>query len=246
MVLMEVKAKSKRLAQSVARNIPGYLSGRKKDRHQIAKVFWGVFIAELFSQIQLGYAVKAEGGSDSLGNSWKPLSPSTIAKRKERGYIKRSLNKLRGNSSRGILTAQENLAWKAMYSRLMFQLVGHTNQQHAEKIAAAAAWKYVKKMGAQTIKKKKLSSNNKIMRDTDRIYKSLKPAKPNRQNGYRPRKDQIASFKNGVVVIGTKVPYAKFHNKTRPVIPDNIDEWVDIALRKATKALKERVAEVLR
>lgn len=80
-----------------------------------------------------------------------------------------------------------------------------------------------------------------IMRETDKLIDSLMPTSLRGGFSYIPKKNQIFEFKNGTAVIGTDVEYAKFHNETRPVIPENVDLWYKKAVEEGWKAAKERV-----
>lgn len=79
------------------------------------------------------------------------------------------------------------------------------------------------------------------MRETDKLIDSLMPTSLRGGFSYIPKKNQIFEFKNGTAVIGTDVEYAKFHNETRPVIPENVDLWYKKAVEEGWKAAKERV-----
>jgi|LakMenE01Jun11ns_1017448.scaffolds.fasta_scaffold9487815_2 hypothetical protein len=86
-----------------------------------------------------------------------------------------------------------------------------------------------------------LTTKKLIMRETDRLMNSLMPANLRAGYSYSPKKDQLFEFKNGKATIGTEVEYAKFHNETRPVIPENVDLWYKQAVEEGWKAAKERV-----
>ena len=112
------------------------------------------------------------------------------------------------------------------------------NAAKAKQIAAAVAWNYVKSNGAMTKRKVLGSRNVLIMRVTDAIYNSLAPSEGS-PTQYRPKKDQIYNVVNGRMEFGTSVYYAKYHNKTRPVIPDNIEPWVEQGRDLGMEAVRE-------
>ncbi len=85
-----------------------------------------------------------------------------------------------------------------------------------------------------------------IMRETDRLINSFKPSIIRGFGEYTARNDQIAYKTTRSFVIGTDVEYAKYHNSTRPVIPDNADIWVKEAIEAAVDAARERLIQVVR
>jgi hypothetical protein len=89
-------------------------------------------------------------------------------------------------------------------------------------------------------------SRRLIMRETDRLINSLKPAITRGQGFYTPRKDQMVYTSTRAFTIGTEVEYAKYHNKTRPVIPDNAGEWVTASINEAIVAATARMVEAYR
>lgn len=78
-----------------------------------------------------------------------------------------------------------------------------------------------------------------IMIETGLILRSLTPSK----SGYR--KYQIAKYENGKFTVGTEVEYAKYHENSRPVIPHNIEPWVEQASNKAMEAVVEHLEKIL-
>lgn len=85
-----------------------------------------------------------------------------------------------------------------------------------------------------------------IMRETDRLIKSLRPSIIRGMGYYSPREDQVVYQTKGKFTIGTNVEYAKYHNNTRPVIPDNAGEWVTEAIQEAVGQAKKRLIEAIR
>lgn len=85
-----------------------------------------------------------------------------------------------------------------------------------------------------------------IMRETDRLIKSLRPSIIRGMGYYSPHPDQIVYQTRGKFTIGTNVEYAKYHNNTRPVIPDNAGEWVTEAIQEAVGQAKKRLIEAIR
>lgn len=93
--------------------------------------------------------------------------------------------------------------------------------------------------------KKPKDTRKLIMRETDRLINSLKPSIIRGTAIYSPRNEQIVYNTTTSFVIGTQVPYAKFHNSSRPVIPENANKWVTEAINAAVQSAKTRMIEVL-
>lgn len=94
--------------------------------------------------------------------------------------------------------------------------------------------------------KKPKDTRRLIMRETDRLITSLKPSIIRGSSGYSPRNEQIVYSTVSSFVIGTEVPYAKYHNSSRPVIPENAGVWVSEAINAAVESAKSRMIEVLK
>ena len=148
----------------------------------------------------------------------------------------------RQDRQRGLLSPSENAEWRRIYSAVVKKLTPTVGVDQAKKIAAATAWKKLKEKGALT--KKELLGNRDvlIMRVTDEVFNSLEPAKSGTR-GYRPRRNQIFEQVGKHLVLGTDVRHARYHNKTRPVIPENADQWANKATSLAFSAVAKHVAE---
>ena len=98
--------------------------------------------------------------------------------------------------------------------------------------------------GAKTKLETLGTRNALIMRVTDTILNSLEPAKAGTR-GYRKRQNQIYEQVGATLSLGTEVEYAKFHNKTRPVIPDNAQIWADECISIGFRAVANHVADII-
>jgi hypothetical protein len=245
---IKVTRYTKRELNRLLKSIPAYISGRKTDQHRIAQVFWRNYTQFMFNKFYTSFIIKSDGGVDELGNSFPPLKDSTIIRRP---IGKGELTKLKltrkqtgisyKDRERGLLSPEQNRTWKLIFSESVRRLLLNMGEPEAKMLAAKFAWSQLKKDGALTKKKKFLDRDVKIMRETDRTIRSLKPRQMT-QGDYQERVDQLYSLKNGKVVLGTRVPYAKFHNGTRDVIPPNAHEWNDAATKFAMKQVMEHIA----
>ena len=241
-------SKSVRQIKTIINNIPLYISGERFDRFGVGRVFWSTLAAEFYSRLYASYKVRSEGGSDDLGNSFAPLTKTTIAMRPiargslgALGLTKRSGTALQ-DRQRGLLSPSENKEWRQIYSRVLTSLIPRVGVDRAKQIAAATAWKKLKEKGALTKKDTLGSRDVLIMRVTDAIFNSLKPSSSG-SRGYRARHNQIYEQVGKQLVLGTEVEYARFHNNTRPVIPDNAEQWASEATSIAFNAVANHIAE---
>ena len=192
--------------------------------------------------------MRSEGGTDDLGNSFAPLTKTTIAMRPiargslgSLGLTKQSGTALK-DRQRGLLSPSENKEWRQIYSRVLTSMIPRVGVDRAKQIAAAVAWKKLKEKGALTKKDLLGRRDVLIMRVTDAIFNSLEPANSG-SRGYRARRNQIYEQTGKQLVLGTEVEYAKFHNNTRPVIPENADQWANEATSIAFNKVAQHVAE---
>ena len=234
--------KSKQYVTRIINSVPGYINGTVPDIHKVGAVFWTTLIREMYRKIHESYEIRSMGGSDELGNSFKPLTTKTISQRpigkgnlREFGLTKKQSGTNFKDRTRGLLTPEENRAWKRKYSVVLSQLMRRVNSGQAEKIAAGVAWNHVKSKGAETKINLLGNRNVLIMRITDAIYNSLQPTEGS-DRYYRKRNNQLAEIEGTKLTLGTTVSYAKYHNQTRPVIPNNADLWIEDAVNLATNA----------
>jgi hypothetical protein len=67
--------------------IPYVLMGRKNDPKGLRRYFFAVLARLLFQRISAAYDIKAKGGTDSLGVTWRSLAPATIKRRLSPKYL---------------------------------------------------------------------------------------------------------------------------------------------------------------
>ncbi len=130
----------------------------------------------LLSEIEQDFVVKSRGGTGQDGIKWKPLSPKTIAQRRITAAERKKAGLTSANMFRGLLTAEENKLWKAIYSRRLARLQLVMPYAQARAKAATAAWAILKSRGAKT--KLGLFGGRivDILRDTGELLRSFSPA----------------------------------------------------------------------
>ncbi len=148
-------------------------------------------------RIRQAFITKARGGTDEAGDSWKPLSPKTIA------YSRRGRSKTeKGRESRPsqALNTQQQERWWDLYRQGLAIYKGDKGS------AAKRAWGILKKEGATTLFDKYGHRQVEILRDTGLLLNSLSPGNAG----------NILHVGNGNVVVGTSVKYAKYHHEGIP------------------------------
>ena len=247
--MVKSTTRSVRQIKTIINNIGRYIAGEIHDRYGIGRLFWSTIAAEFYTKIYESYRIRSEGGADELGNTWPKLSTSTIVQREIKKGNLRSLGLTRRQSgtafndrTRGLLSPREDAEWRKVYSKNLRKLLFIVDEKTAKAIAAAKAWKELKARGAKTRKEVTESSDHLIMRVTDTIFQSLKPASSGTR-GYRARKNQLYERVGNVLKLGTTVAYAKFHNKSRPVIPENVTIWVEDIVSSAFSRVAVHVAD---
>jgi hypothetical protein len=89
--------------KKILNDLPGYVSGRKRDTYRVRKVFWSVFTHELYRQIHTGFVAKSMGGMDDQGESWPDIRDST-KRRTGRNEILQHTEKLRQSLEPGTVS----------------------------------------------------------------------------------------------------------------------------------------------
>ncbi len=158
----------------------------------------------LLGRIKRAFVVKARGGIDEAGDSWKPLSPKTIAYSvtRQRGKGGRTkAEKSRSTRPSQALNARQQSRWWTLYKQGLAMFKGDKGH------AAARAWFILKKEGAVTLLDKYGHRQVEILRDTGILLNSLSP-------GVAP--NQIFHTRKGEVIVGTNRKGAGYHHRGIP------------------------------
>lgn len=229
-----------RKQEQIIRDLPAILSGRKADQYRLFSIFWSHVARSFLQSVYTAYEAKSLGGSDELGNRWKPLSPKTIAMRpitkEDRAQF--GIGRLSG---RGLLSSRENRRWKGIYASVFRRTKEELGEREASALAAKTAWGILKAQGARLRTEVLGSRNVLIMRLTQRLFRSLRPTT---QIPYRPRADQIYDARNGSFQIGTSVPYAVDVAKDRPIFPAHMEPWIQKAIDSGIQAVLNRISTI--
>lgn len=156
-------------------------------------------------RIKEAFVTKSRGGTDEAGESWKPLSPKTIAysKTRQRGRGGRTrTEKKRATYPSQALNSKQQMRWWEVYRRNLARFKG--DKRHA----AAIAWLVLKSEGAQTLVDKYGYRQVEILRDTGLLLNSLSPGVASSERIFRVGR--------GVVTVGTNRKGAKGHHEGIP------------------------------
>jgi hypothetical protein len=193
---------------------------------------------EIMRRVNASFWARAKRGADDLGNTWKPLAPSTHIY-KPLSPIEKGDYAIDGKRTRGLLTPAQDLLWRRIFARTYNRLVKKgKGESEAKKEAAERAWAVVKARGGLT----KLGLYEGRITDTNirfgRLVASTKPGSV-ANNRYYPPKNQIISVgPRGRVQIKLDIPYIKQVDAVRPVIPSDISPWILEAHMVAVEAAK--------
>lgn len=267
---------TKRQVEAIIRGGINACNGRGPDLHGFARVMRGAIAYSLFSSIHQAFLEKSAHGRDELGFQWIDLKAQTKAYQRMdarkglslpgpkyrptlsasqdrvwRGIFARVMRRL---SKRGFTSRRER---SRMSARTYKQTVKE-RCNNAAAISAGAAWEFVKEqMGAVTLIGELAAAKIPLLQDTHRLIESLEPAPLNSDGSYSPiNTDQVyttgrgsgltASVPSPNLTIGTRVPYAEYVHKLRPLWPANLSVWVSRAVAAGSDAVTKHLAEVLR
>ncbi len=221
--------------------LPRYISGQLPDIHGYGRRFKMYVAHHLIDKIHEAFLVKSDGGTDETGMKWKPLKRETIAQRPlapgEATELKiRNL----GRGGRGLLTLSQNRKWKGIFASVFKRMLLKVGEAEAKRIAARTAWAILKADGAKTKLDVLGNRHVKMLQVSLRLIKSLEPGHLS-DDAYSPPKEQIFQSHWGAVTIGTKVPYAEFQHRMRPLWPDvsamNRAGWTSSAAKEGMERL---------
>ncbi len=238
-------------ARAIIDEVRASLVGSGPDRFRIAEATHTAIGLQALKDVKKDFIRKARGGVGEDGVQWPRLSPETLAYSRrfgkgEEAALKKAAGLGRANryapTGKGLLTKAQLESWKKHFRIALALFAANHPVPDATSIAAAIAWKRVKEEGAKTKLEVYGNRAHEVLRDTGVLLNSLSPgklggdgvtyAKPNGPGG----NDQVFQHLANGVIIGTNVPYAKFHQSgeprkklpRRPFLPDRIPQvWID-------------------
>ena len=229
-----------RLPKLNRRGIPeSILVGKSYKYRSVHTLYKAVLLKEIMRRVNISFWVRAKRGTDDLGNTWKPLAPSTHAY-KPLSPIEKRTYKIGNQLTRGLLTPTQDKLWRIIYARTLKRLE-KKGESNPEKKAAERAWAVVKSRGART--KIGLGRITDTNIRTGALVASTKDGAVANNRYYAPKNQRV---KLGPRSINLKLvlPYAEAVDKVRPIIPDDISKWIleahEIAIVEA-KQLYDRI-----
>jgi hypothetical protein len=204
-----------RTLKAAIANLPKKLAS--KSPNEINTAFGNHFAYAFFKRVEKNFESKSEGGRDEFGVKWKPLSPKSIAARPlTKDEIKR--NRIAEMQQRGLLTPAQNRIWRGIFASLMKKYILQMSMDKAKIRAAKVTWVIMKNKGALTKLQVYGSRRVKILRVSDRLFKSVKAGTLTGNRYYKP-KEQIAKIEGNEFTFGSMVPYANRQAAMRPIFP---------------------------
>ena len=194
----------------------------------------------LLMLIKEAFVIKARGGTDAAGISWKPLTREYIAYTRRHPGLPQAKDRRRPGH---LLTSeQEALWWKTYYRNLArFANRKGADLRGAKGHAAAIAWIVVKEAGGKTIIGEYGDTRVEIGRDTGRLLNSLSPG----IQGPSGDPDQIFRTETNAVIVGSNRPGVEHFHKLRPLWKENGDEWPREWWEQINEALESGVVRLL-
>lgn len=215
--------------------LPAILAGKAPDPFGIAAGFRARVAFAWLGLVKLDYEKKGKGQVGADGKRWAPLSPSYLAYQRPITGRKPPRGGKAGPSPKdGLLTKKQNDLWWSTYRRNLAWLAQREDIGTAKGIAAAIAWKVVKKAGGKTkIDDPRFGGRKvgqyQILVDRGILFNSLTAGELlEREAGatYIPKENQVFDERPGQMTVGTNVPYARPNHKTRPFWPETLpDSW---------------------
>lgn len=213
------------------------LNGKVPKYISVYKAYRARLMQQFMLRLNRSFWARAKRGVDDLGNTWKPLAPSTHAY-KPLSPIEKGTYAIDGKRNRGLLTPAEDRLWKAIFARTLARLEKN-GSSNPKKEAAEKAWAILKARGARTLIGLGRITDTNIR--TGALVASTRPGSVANHRYYVIKGQEI---RPGSLTVKLTLPYVNEVDKVRPIIPDNAGKWVreahDIAIVEA-KAVYERI-----
>lgn len=231
------------------------LLGREVDRYGIARGFSLRLAVAFLSKVKQSFIAKARGGTDEAGDSWPPLTKEYLAY--GRGpKSTRTAGGLAPGGKDGFMTPAELKQWRMIFARNLKWLAARMSLDEAKGVAAAIAWKAMKRAGVRTKLEVFGNRPHEILRDRGILFNSLSPGilvESGPSASYSEPDSQVVRVLPGEVAVGTNVAYAAYHHnakspsRRRRLWPDGQRlpaNWVQSFIRHASAGLESAIRAI--
>jgi hypothetical protein len=183
--------------------------------------------------LHTAFLAKSFGGTDNLGNRWKPLAHSTniykpLVSGEASSYGVRQFKALRG-----LLTPSQDRLWRRIFASVYRSNLAKLGDAEAKQFAARVAWDKVKAAGGKTKKDVFANRKTQINVRTGRLLRACTPGRVSNDTYVPPNIDQEVTVVGDTIRVFFRIPYAEAVNDVRPIIPANHDAWIREAARYA-------------
>ena len=192
----------------------------------------------ILGRIKQAFITKSRGGTDEAGDSWKLLSPRTIAysktRQRGRGGRTRSEKGVAVHPSQSLSSRQQERWWE-VYRRQLAIYKGDKGH------ASAVAWLVLKGEGAQTLVDKYGHRQVDILRDTGLLLNSLSPGVASPERVFR--------VGYGAVIVGTNRKGAAAHHRGAKHLPQRrlwppVSKWPAAWWRDVIEQARQGILDI--
>lgn len=212
------------------------LRGESRKYRSVYTIYTAILAREVMLRINISFWARAKGGTDDLGNQWKPLAPATHAY-KPLSPMEKKTYSISGKRVRGLLTPAQDKIWRLTFAIQLKRLSRKMGENEAKEEAAKRAWEKVKSLGADT--KIGLGRITDINVRTGALVAATYPGTVSNNRYYPPKNQKIDIRPRGAIKIVFTLPYVREVDRVRPIIPEDISKWIeeahDVAILEARR-----------
>ena len=210
------------------------LNGRNPKYIKVFKLYQARMTQEFLRILNASFWTRAEGNIDSdihgepEAAKWKKLRPATrkVWKPMDMGLLSSYKlrkdyyeGKIQGKESVGVLSPEQRNTWQEAYNR---QLAGNKSPE-AKRLAKKAGWEAVKDIDPDR------EYVSLINIRTGRLVACTAPGQVVGARYYATADQRVTVALNKVNISLKAIPYADAVDAVRPIIPNNIDPWIEKA-----------------
>jgi hypothetical protein len=214
------------------------LAGAVRDFQSVHTVYKAHFIYYLMQRINTAFWDKAEGQADDLGYNWKPLAPKTVSTKASAAssteFIAHRVNKQRYV---GLLSPAQRRVWEDSYKR--------NRRNNSDRVAKDKAWDSVDR-AKNAGKVAQDHPANLINIRTGALVRSTAPGRISGNRYYASPNQHVEYLSLGSLDIRLEIPYASEVDQERPIIPEDIREWVIYSHEQALNAAIKEYTQIQR